>query len=244
MIQLALGAIDPDADVLDVGANIGFFTVAIGRRLRNGRILAVEPSSNTAERLQQNISLNGLDNRAVVFEGAAADAPGSMTLNYVDGQEEYSSLGNLDHPAIAKAKKQSEEVRVDTIDNLVQQFGLKPRFMKVDVEGFEHAVFKGARETLREFRPTILSEMSPNLLAGNGSSADEVIGLILEAGYTVKDTLYPDLAPGQRPLGDHLSTDWLAALLRRLSPFARRRRFGVVPASIVIDQEPRGRADR
>ena len=62
--------------------------------------------------------------------------------------------------------------------------------------------FKGAQRTLKLCRPIILSELTPNILASNGSSAVEVISLISEAGYEVRDALYPELPPGQRELGD------------------------------------------
>lgn len=197
VLAVALDMLRPDADVIDVGANIGLFSVALAGRLTSGRLLAVEPSA-VFERLERNLADNGLASRSILFRGAAGSTDGEMTLNYVAGREEYASLGNLVHPSIAGAASQSATVPVSTIDALVERHGLSPGLIKVDVEGFEHAVFAGARETLRRHRPAILSELSDPLLRSNGSSSAQVVAMLKSAGYTVTDAEHPDILPGAR----------------------------------------------
>lgn len=202
LVKLALASINPTRDAIDIGANVGFFSVAMAQRMNGGRILSVEPSSATADRLERNIARNGVGAATIVFRGAVADQAGMLALNYVQGKEEYSSLGVLVHPSIAQNAKTSESVVVKKVDDLVSEYKLDPAFLKIDVEGAEHLVLAGAKETLRRNRPVILSELSNPLLVSNGSSSSQVIKFLMDQGYTVKDALFPDLRPGVREFCD------------------------------------------
>jgi FkbM family methyltransferase len=169
------------------------------------RLLAIEPNPQAFKRLKTNIQRNGVSN-VLTFEGAVADAAGSLELNFVAGREEYSSLGKMLHPSVINAPKSRVSVRVMRLDDLVSENNLNPSLIKIDVEGAEHLVISGAMETLRKFRPTILSELSQPLLQGNGTSSQAVVEMIRRAGYVVKDALYPDIEPGQRDYCDIICT--------------------------------------
>jgi hypothetical protein len=91
-----------------------------------------------------------------------------------------------------------------TIDELVGLHTLRPALIKIDVEGAEYLVFKGARETLRAHRPVILSELADELLAGFGSTSRDVIRLLEAEGYEVMDAIDPTRKPGERRHGDIL----------------------------------------
>lgn len=192
----------PGLDIIDVGANVGLFSVALAKTLSNGRLLAIELSAAMVGRLSKNILINGVSDKVIIYNGAAASVEGMQELHTVPGREEYSSLGALVHPKIQGAESACETVCVNTIDALVNQHHLKPGLIKVDVEGFEHEVFSGARKTLAQFKPVILSELSDPLLRKNGSSSAEVVSDIKDLGYVVKDALYPELKPGQRDYCD------------------------------------------
>ncbi len=189
-------------DVLDIGANIGFFTIKIAKHLKQGRVIAVEPTRNALLRLKDNILRNGVSDKVLIFEGVATDREGHESINFIEGNEEYSTLGVLSHPSVSGETTETHQVDAATLDLLAKRHGLDPGFLKVDVEGAEHLVFGGAAETLKKHRPIILSELCDPLLRKNGSSAAAVISLIEAASYDVYDAEDPDRAPGDDPYGN------------------------------------------
>ena len=195
LVKLCMKYLDKNRDAIDVGANIGFYSVLFAKNLANKKVLSIEPTKNAIQFLRQNIKLNDVTDKVVVFEGVASDKKGVDEIKTIKGKEEYSSLGKMIHPCIEKEKWSLEEVISNTLDNLVQEKSLDPGFLKVDTEGVEHLVFKGAQNVLSEKRPIILSELSDFLLKGNGSSAEEVIDLIKSNGYDLFDPMNPSVQP-------------------------------------------------
>jgi FkbM family methyltransferase len=195
LIKYCLQHLNKKRDVIDVGANIGFYTVLFAKNLDGGKILAVEPTINALKRLYKNIQLNQIEDNIIVFEGAASNYSGIAEIKTICGKEEYSSLGAWKHPSISGDKYVLQKVKVETIDDLVKRYSLDPGFMKVDVEGMEHLVFYGAKIVLETNRPVILSELSNSLLKENGSSSIDVINFIKSYEYDVIDLITSSIPP-------------------------------------------------
>lgn len=189
-------------DVIDIGANVGFYTVMFAKNIQGRRVLAIEPTKNALMRLRKNVVANQVEERVVVFEGVAVDSARAVTMRVIPGKEEYSSIGAMEHPSIVSEQFVSEEVASSTIDDLVDRFNLDPGFMKVDVEGAEHLVFSGAKKILSTNRPIILSELSDFLLTKNGVSSMDVITLLRHYDYDVIDPLNPQAPVGWKAFGD------------------------------------------
>lgn len=205
--------LNPGRDVIDVGANVGFFTVMFAKRLRDdARVLAVEPTENALKRLRRNIDLNGVAGKVLVFEGVVSDRNGERELRSVPGREEYSSLGVVEHPSIAGAQHVSHTVSSLTLDELVKRHSLQPGLVKIDTEGSEHLVFAGARNVMQTQRPIIVSELSDFLLRKNGSSAREVVEAVQRCDYDVIDPIDPSARPGEKAFGDILCVPREAAI--------------------------------
>lgn len=196
---------DPQRDVLDIGANVGFFTVLAGQLAACGRVLAAEPSRTAAARLRHNLTLNAVAEKVILFEGLLSDRAGERTLNVIPGREEYSSMGPLVHPSVAGEAFVQEIAAATTVDHLVERYQLEPGLIKLDVEGAEALVLAGATRTLREHRPVILSELSDALLRNMGSSGTQVVAQLQELGYRVTDLKDPTRRPGERLYGDILA---------------------------------------
>ncbi|MGH1359550.1 MAG: FkbM family methyltransferase [Burkholderiaceae bacterium] len=196
--------VDRDRDVLDIGANVGFHAVLFGKLLRSGRVLSVEPTNNALARLKHNIELNQVGEKVIVHHGAVSDAAGEITIKTIPGREEFSSIGNIEHPSARGEKFNLETVSAATVDQLVDQHQLNPGFVKVDVEGVEHLVFSGADQLLSKHRPIILAELTDPLLKSNGSSAAQVVQMFERYDYQVTDPLRPSVVPGTREFGDIL----------------------------------------
>jgi FkbM family methyltransferase len=204
LVELLRRHLDPQRDFIDVGANIGFYSVLAAKLLPGRKILAVEPNPEARRRLGENLARNNVAGAVTVFAGVASAAPGQAELNLIEGMEEYSSLGAIVHAAVAEQTSRSITVEAETIDRLVERFGLAPGLIKIDVEGAEKLVLDGAVETLKRFRPVILSELSPALLGPMGASAAAIIAQLEQLGYRVVDAEDPALPPGLREYGDVL----------------------------------------
>ncbi len=204
LVKICKRYLDVNKDVIDVGANIGFYTIMFAKNIAQQRVLSIEPTQNAINRLRRNIELNGVANKVEVFEGAVSNRQGKAIIKTIKGKEEYSSLGEMIHPAISNEKWDLEEVISETLDELVRRKSLNPGFLKVDVEGVEHLIFSGAREVLSEHRPIILSEVSELLLRNNSSSSKTVIDSIKSYEYDVLDPTQPSIQPGTKDFGNIL----------------------------------------
>lgn len=205
MAAICRAHLDPARDAIDVGANVGFFSVLMARELPGRRVLAIEPTPGALARLHANLSRNGVADRVLVVEGAAAAEAGHFDLSVIEGREEYASLGPLVHTAIAGEAHRTVRVATTTLDDLVEAHGLAPGFIKIDVEGAEAAVLEGARQTLARHRPVVMAEINDPLLRQQGSSLRAVLALLTDAGYDLSDPSHPGQRPGLRPYGDVLA---------------------------------------
>ena len=185
LVKYCLKFIDKKRDAIDVGANIGFYTVLFAKKLNGKKVLSIEPTVNALQHLYRNIKLNNIENNVIVFEGAASNRNRIAEIRTIDGKEEYSTLGEWKHPSISKERYTLQKVKLKTVDELVPEYSLDPGFMKVDVEGMEHFVFEGSKRILENNRPVVLSELSNYLLKENGSSPKEIINLIKSYEYDV-----------------------------------------------------------
>jgi len=180
--------VQPEKDVLDVGANIGLFSVLFSNLINDeNKVLALEPNPTALKHLYKNIEGNNWINKVVVYEGVATNKKDSFHMNVIDGLEEYSSLGEIIHPKVAEKVSKRIKVNGNTIDNLVKDFNLNPGFMKIDAEGAEFEILRGAIDTITQFKPIILSEMSDRLLKAQGASSIRVLKLLEELNYNVLD---------------------------------------------------------
>lgn len=196
--------IKPNLDILDIGANVGFYTVLGATRLRAGRVFAAEPTAAANNRLLANVERNGVNARVLVHRGLISNVTAEQELATIPGMEEYSSMGGLVHPSVSLNPQLTiERVTASRLDDLVARHSLRPALMKVDVEGAEGLVFDGARETLREFRPVVISELSPPLLRNMGSDARSIVALFKDLNYRITDP-FGRGEPGTAEYGDIL----------------------------------------
>lgn len=175
-----------DRDAIDVGANVGFYSVLFGHLIgTNQRVLAIEPTPSALRFLHENRESNDLSSKIEVFEGAAGEIKGTLTMEFVPGREEYSARQIL-HPSVSDQARTRLNVQVDTLDALVESKGLDPGFIKMDVEGAELFALRGASATLSRARPHLLLEYSPLLLQANGQSGTELLQYLSELDYRVE----------------------------------------------------------
>jgi FkbM family methyltransferase len=182
-MQKFLELVDVGATVVDVGANIGYFTLTAASRVgRSGRVISVEPNPRAAERLRENVALNGLHN-VTAIEAAVSSTPGTMALR-LGADSEASSLFDAVHASIGVV-----DVLVTTIDKILADQGLtRIDVLKLDVEGAEVDALLGAAQLLSgSHPPRLLLEANPVTLRAAGRSVDDLRRCIESFGYTISE---------------------------------------------------------
>lgn len=143
--------IRPGFTVLDVGANIGVFTVALARLVTPaGSVHAFEPQSEVFDILASNIKTNYLNNVRLHYSGVGKKV-GTLSVP----EQDYDNSGNFGGVELSNDLTKGSIVKIITIDSL----DLKAcHFIKIDVEGMEAEVLAGAANTITKFRPIVFVE--------------------------------------------------------------------------------------
>lgn len=176
----------PGDTVVDVGANIGYFSIVAARAAGpTGHVLAFEPVPRVRQSLQANLRLNDLPNVSVHSEALSA-ASGEATF-YL-GPQLDTGLGSL------RALADGEEIRIRQVrfDDLWDG-SRRVALVKIDVEGAELLVLEGMAECLARDRPEILLEVTDQYLRGLGSSAEALFTFLTSRGYSFYEI--PDNGP-------------------------------------------------
>lgn len=154
--------------MVDVGAYTGLYALAAARHGAN--VLALEPNPNSMRRMRANMAANPCPDGGVVDMPCAA---GDM-----DGSSPFTLHGRAHMTSAASLSDQGEYmVPVTTIDALCQTAS-PVRAIKIDVEGYELSVLRGAHETLSRHHPLVIAEaLTPD-------AADGLIAHMQQYGYT------------------------------------------------------------
>jgi FkbM family methyltransferase len=162
--------------VIDIGANIGYFTLLAAQCVGKGEVIAIEPESMNVNDLKDNVVLNGF--HSVYIENAAvSNKIGVAQLNVSAGESGEHSL------VIPKSRKYQkvQPVKLITVDSLKAK---NISLIKIDVEGHEYEVIEGSKETLRQQSPPMIIEIWPEGLQTSKHSVEDFGALMTSIGYT------------------------------------------------------------
>lgn len=172
----------PGMTFVDAGANIGYYTWLAASLVReSGRVLSFEPSAPVCRKLRSLIAANGLS-CVTCFEMALSDREGALTL-YIPP----ASYGNHNASVVPYCEGATDvEVPTTTIDRVVETTGVRRiDLLKVDVEGHELSVLRGAEGTVRPgMLRAVLCEFNPDCMAGVGSSTASLDAWFAAHGFT------------------------------------------------------------
>lgn len=203
--------IEPGSVILDLGANIGAHTLPFACLAGpEGRVFAVEATQYGVNRLRRQLELNpdlaGLVEVAHVLLVEAEQNPAETAIfarwPLDDGQ---TNNGHGDDPATGRhvthegQRESIGQARATTLDVLMAEW--KPArldWIKLDVDGHEVSVLRGARQTIEKFRPRILLELAPSAFGAEGNAEFRALADLLEAARYHLLTL-----PGRSPLPSH-----------------------------------------
>jgi FkbM family methyltransferase len=192
---LVQSVVQPGWTVVDVGANIGWYSMIAAQRAgAGGRVFSFEISAPEAERLRNSARLNNFSQAEVVFT-ALSDHTGEIGIT-ATRDAGMTSIASSDG-------EQATKVAVTTLDEFCASRGIAPvNFIKCDIEGAEAGFLRGAEATLNCCRPIILIEINPSALAKFGSTPDEVLAFLRSHGYALFSTGRAGITPlGPLPPG-------------------------------------------
>lgn len=221
-----LRTLAPGDLVVDVGANIGYFTslaaLLVGPR---GQVLAFEPDADNVARLEANLALNQLANVTIVRQ-PVSDRLGEVEF-FLNSD---SSGGNaLWDPARFPGNVRSERARkrqtlmATTLDAEIARLGLAtPKLIKIDTEGAEQKVLEGARRLLENAAvPFVIAELHLFGLKQLGASQQSLRQLMAAQGYATflpyYDDALPKLIPPQTELRPKAIVNLLFSTLERIA---------------------------
>lgn len=183
-LEFVLSVLEAGMTFVDVGANVGLFSIAAAKKVQDGRVLAFEPCGWTHNRLVKNQRLNGVTNLQTIHT-ALGQRTGEAILHVnVSGKDGLNTIGRPTHGDSEVVD--AEKVPVVTLDDALQQCSIdRVDVMKMDVEGAELLVLLGARRLLSSSNaPLVLYEAS-SLSKGLDYHPVEEAWLLQKYGYSL-----------------------------------------------------------
>jgi FkbM family methyltransferase len=164
--------------VYDIGAHFGTYSIMAARTGGPAtRVFAYEPTELTRRYLQKHLRWNGAEGQVTVRPVCVGNTIGEAIL-YVNPDRPEGTNGLLPYEDFVTTK-----VPMTTLDREVEQTGLMPALVKIDVEGAELDVLMGATSVLATGRPRLLLSLHPKRLAQAGLDCEAVLQWLSARGY-------------------------------------------------------------
>jgi FkbM family methyltransferase len=183
--------VKPDDVILDVGANVGLMSLQFAHMVPAGKVYSFEPTHYALERLKKNLSLNPAlaQNITVVnsFVSEKSDTNPEIVAYSswkVDGQR-----GLSDHPVHWGTPKGTEGVPAISLNDFVEKFDVQRiDLIKIDTDGHEYEVFKGANLAIQKFRPKIIFEIGLYVMDEKKIDFEFYFNYFSQMNYSLVDT--------------------------------------------------------
>lgn len=181
-------ALPRDGVLLDIGANIGAFTLPLAARMERGTVHGFEPASGTVERLRRNLAINAIEN-VIVNRCAVSNRSGELSI-WVPGEQWKGRLYNTGRTSAYVGSGDSgwrqETVPCITLDDYAARRALaRVDAIKIDVEGGELDALEGASALIHKHRPMVVMEVNQAPLRAAGRSVEDVLAFWREHDYRV-----------------------------------------------------------
>jgi FkbM family methyltransferase len=230
-VEVLFSFLEDGAVFLDIGANLGLFSLRIADRIRrNGRVFAFEPHPMLVKFARHSIDYSGLSGLVTVFNLGLSDTEAATEFRFEKG---HLGGGAIGHSNDAE-KFDNVTAKVKRFDDL---FGpdFKVDLVKIDVEGHELAVLRGMRETLRR-SPSV--KVMFEKLGVNAGYEDEIESLFHELGFELYGIVgEPILAPLAAGALATFSGYALASRPGQIDNLDRRR-FSIYPSQLSHQGNP------
>lgn len=194
LIELIKSQARENSVIYDIGASHGAYSIYLAHKINNSVVYAFEPLPHSYQELIHNIAKFNLENKIIAQNIAISETVGEKVL-FMSSDYARSSLHQYN--ALSNSNKIIQRIDVDcyTIDYLVTSSGcLPPDIIKIDVEGHEYEVLKGAERVIKKSKPKIFYEPHGTVQ----DTSDQVISseikikkFLSEYGYNFKSFGYP-----------------------------------------------------
>lgn len=163
--------------VVDVGANIGWTALRLARIAHRGKVICFEPDPFNAARCLENAELNALSNLEVLAIGLGDE---SKSVN-LEVRTPSNLGGNRVAPGNSNPGNAVDIRRLDDVEAVRNLSGID--LMKIDVEGYELKVIRGAKQLLTSFKPVLFVELDDQNLRDQGDSVSDLLSYLKDLGY-------------------------------------------------------------
>ncbi|WP_069651124.1 FkbM family methyltransferase [Caloranaerobacter ferrireducens] len=171
MLQDIKNKLPKNSVVIDVGANIGNHSLYLALIVGAKKVYAFEPQKHVFDILEKNVQINQLDKVIEMYNVAVGNSKGKVNVNRVD-------INNLGASRVELSR--DGEIEIDSLDNLLFNKLKKLDLIKIDTEGFEEYVIKGAMQLITKFKPYIYVE------AGTKEDYHKISNLMYSLNYKVE----------------------------------------------------------
>ena len=181
--------LQPGDTFWDIGANFGFTSLPAARIVgTSGRVIAVEPSPSNLAWLKRHIVLNQYENIVTVVEAAICEqTSGSVTFSLLNNGCSPSNSLMFSNAVNGESPEVTRQVSVPakSLDSLLAEQGRSPKLVKIDVEGAELMVIKGATQLLSSDKAPILLLAVHPFWQATSDDCQEMVNLLKGAGYRI-----------------------------------------------------------
>jgi len=171
--------LQPDDFFLDIGANIGYFSLLAAIHQPSAKVISFEPVTTVFKLFEENISLNNVSNIKTI--NAAVGEKDDEKEIYIS-TDDNTGMSSFQKTENYSGKK--EKVKVIAIDSWFRSSGLsKIDLVKIDIEGSELSALKGMNEMLLNFKPLLIVEINPDTLRLFNHGSVDIINYLKQLGF-------------------------------------------------------------
>lgn len=205
-----------DFVIVDIGANVGLMTLQFAKLVPNGHVYSFEPTFYALERLKKNLGLNPEIAKNVTVINSFVSEKSSANPNIVafSSWKVNGERGDNDHPVHLGTPKSTEGVSAISLDDFTQANNIsRIDFIKIDTDGHEYEVFKGAKHAISKYRPKIIFEIGLYVMDEKSIGFDFYYNYFKDLNYRLFDTKTDaeiDLINYQKYIPKKGSTDLIA----------------------------------
>lgn len=183
-----------DSCFLDVGANIGFYTIAMGNYIKeknaNSQVISFEPFEGNYKRLKDNVKLNALESFCVLNAYGLSD---KIKETQITLREDFKHGSNTGNAAIQTSTDMDKGFKLSPIKlKVLDEVWVKDfvnigniDMIKMDIEGHEDFCLKGGQKTLEKYRPTIFMEVNKPYYDARKVEIDTIFLKLIPNNYNI-----------------------------------------------------------